>query len=110
MDESGFAIGDVEASQRIINTEIRQKFQAKPGRQEWVTAVECICVDGSFVPPLIIFKGEKLSRQWVPASIHNNWRFGCIPKDGLAMNTEYSGFVVVLSQQLERKRMENRVY
>ena len=63
MDESGFAIGDVEASQRIINAEIRQKFQAKPGRQEWVTAVECICADGSFVPPLIIFKGKKLSRQ-----------------------------------------------
>ena len=80
MDESGFAIGDVEASQRIINAEIRQKFQAKPGRQEWVTAVECICVDGSFVPPLIIFKGEKLSRQWIPASIHNNWRFGCNTK------------------------------
>jgi hypothetical protein len=34
MDESGFAIGDVEASQRIINATIRQKFQAKPGRQE----------------------------------------------------------------------------
>src|SRR5579862_2527064 len=28
MDESGFAIGDVEASQRIINAEIHQKFQA----------------------------------------------------------------------------------
>ena len=26
INESGFAIGDVEASQRIINAEIRQKF------------------------------------------------------------------------------------
>ena len=34
MDESGFAISDIEASQRIININIRQKFQAKPGRQE----------------------------------------------------------------------------
>ena len=31
MDESEFAIGDIEASQRIINAEIRQKFQAKLG-------------------------------------------------------------------------------
>ena len=53
---------------------IRQKFQAKPGRQEWVTSVECICADGSSLPP---FKGENLSRQWIPASIHNDWRFGC---------------------------------
>ena len=47
MDESGFAIGDVKASQRIINAWIRQQFQAKPGRQEWVMAVKCICADGS---------------------------------------------------------------
>ena len=26
MDESGFAIGDVEASERIINVNIRQRF------------------------------------------------------------------------------------
>jgi hypothetical protein len=60
MDESGFAIGDIETSQRIINATIRQKFQTKPGNQEWVTAVECICADRSSTP-LIIFKGENLS-------------------------------------------------
>ena len=80
MDESGFAIGDVEASQRIINAEIRQRFQAKPGRQEWVTAVECICADGSSLPAFIIFKGENISRQWIPANIHNDWRFRCNTK------------------------------
>ena len=80
MDESGFAIGEVEASQRIINATIRQKFQAKPGRQEWVTAVECICADGTSILPLIIFKGENLSRQWIPADIANDWRFGCNSK------------------------------
>jgi len=72
INESGFAIGDVEASQRIINAAICQKFQAKPGRQEWVTAIECICADGTSIPPLIIFKQENLSRQWIPTSIHHN--------------------------------------
>jgi len=80
MDESGFSIGDVEASRRIIDATIRQAFQAKPGRQEWVTSIECICADGTSLPPLIIFKGENLSRQWIPASIHNDWRFGCNTK------------------------------
>jgi hypothetical protein len=75
MDESGFAIGDVEASQRIINATIRQRFQAKPGHQEWVTAVECICTNGTSLLPLIIFKGKNLSPQWIPAGIHDNWRF-----------------------------------
>ena len=32
IDESGFAIGDIEALQHIINATIHQKFQAKPGR------------------------------------------------------------------------------
>ena len=72
MDESGFAIGDIEASQHIIDTEIHQKFQAKPGRQAWITAVECICTDGSFIPPLIIFKGKKLSHQWISDNTPNN--------------------------------------
>lgn len=80
MDESGFTIGDVEASQRIINAAIRQRFQAKPGRQEWVTAVECICANGTSLPPLIIFKGKNLLRQWIPAGIYDNWRFGCNKK------------------------------
>jgi hypothetical protein len=56
MDESGFAIGEIEATKCIINAKIRQRFQSKPGRQEWVTTVECICADGTSIPPLIIFK------------------------------------------------------
>ena len=63
MDESGFAIGDIEASIRIIDKTIHQKFQAKPGHQEWVTAIKCICANEIFLSPLIIFKEENLSRQ-----------------------------------------------
>jgi DDE superfamily endonuclease/Tc5 transposase DNA-binding domain/helix-turn-helix, Psq domain len=77
MDESGFSIGEIEASKVIINAETRQKFQAKWNRQEWVTSIECICADGSSLPPLLIFKAKNLSRAWIPASIHNNWAFSC---------------------------------
>jgi DDE superfamily endonuclease/Tc5 transposase DNA-binding domain/helix-turn-helix, Psq domain len=80
IDESGFAIGEKEASRCIINSDIRQQFQAKPGRQEWVSVLECICADGTIVPPLVIFKAEKLSTQWIPASIHGSWRFNCNSK------------------------------
>lgn len=37
--------------------------------------IEYICVDGSIIPPLVIFKAENLSTQWIPTSIHSNWRF-----------------------------------
>ena len=80
MDESEFAISEKEAGKCIINAQIRQQFQAKPGRQEWVSVVECICADGSVVPPLVIFRAEKLSTQWIPVSIHGSWRFNCNSK------------------------------
>src|SRR5271155_679712 len=80
MYESGFAIGEKEVGRVIINANIRQKFQAKPGRQEWVMVVECICTDGSHVPLLVIFKAKNLSTQWIPANIHCDWRFDCNSK------------------------------
>jgi len=107
MDESGFAIGDVEASQRIIDATIRQRFQAKPGRQEWVTAIECICADGTFLPPLIIFKGENLSRQWIPASIHQDWRFGCNTK-GWTSNIHGLQWLCEVFERLTREKANGK--
>ena len=80
MDESGFCIGTIKAGRVIINASIRSKLQAQPGRQEWVTVVECICVDGTMISPLVIFKGEMLSTAWVPASVAEDWRFSCNTK------------------------------
>jgi hypothetical protein len=81
MDESGFAIGEVESSVTIINAEMRQRLQrANPGRQEWVTSVECICANGTALPPLIIFKAENLSHEWIPADTPRDWFFSCNTK------------------------------
>ena len=74
MDESGFSIGTIEASKVIINREIREYYQSQLGRQEWVTMVECICADGSSVPPLVIFKSENFSPHWVPDHTTLTWR------------------------------------
>ena len=73
MDESIFSIGESEVSRRIIDVRIWQLYQAKPGRQEWISSEECICADGTSIPPLIIFKVENLSHQWIPANIAEDW-------------------------------------
>ena len=80
MNESGFAIGEKEAGRCIINPQIRQKFQAKPGCQEWIMVMKYVYADGSVVPSLVIFRAENLSRQWIPVSIHDNWSFDCNSK------------------------------
>jgi len=78
MDESGFTIGVIEASKVIIDKQSSSNsiyHQAQPGRQEWVTSVECICADGSSLPPLIIFKAENFCRDWVPANAPKDWGY-----------------------------------
>jgi hypothetical protein len=77
MDESGFSIGQIEGSRVTVNKTIRCQYQASPGRQEWVTAIEAICVDGTTIPPLIIFKGESVLSEWVSSDDipDRDWRF-----------------------------------
>ena len=76
MDESGFAIGSNLGACVIVNAQIRSQFQAQPGRQEWVTVVECICGDGSVLDPLVIFRGKNFNTEWlVPKKYTPNWRF-----------------------------------
>ena len=65
MDETGFAVGSVQAGRVLIDSRVRAQFQAQPGRQEWITVIECICVDGTVIPPLVIFKGANISADWL---------------------------------------------
>ena len=65
MDKTGFNIGNFESRQAVVDTTVKSHYQAQPGHQEWVTAVECICADGSSIPPLIIFTSETFVKQWI---------------------------------------------
>ena len=35
--------------------------------------MECVCADGSSIPPLIIFKGENLNCRWIPTNSSKDW-------------------------------------
>jgi len=75
MDEMGFSIGTMQASSIIIDKKMHTQFQASPGRQEWISIVECVSMDGRAIPPLVIFKGERLSNGWIPNNVDDTWRF-----------------------------------
>jgi len=64
----------------VVDSRLRKKFQAQPGRQEWITVVECICIDGTTIPPLVIFKGENLMSSWIPREVDGKWFFSCNSK------------------------------
>jgi hypothetical protein len=65
----------------VVDTTVQQKYQAEPGRQEWVTVMECICADGSLILPLIIFAGENISKGWLPLQeMPEGWHVSCNTK------------------------------
>jgi len=80
MDESGFSIGTMESTRIILDSTLRTKHQAHPGRQEWVSMVECICADGTILPPLGIFKGKQVLQTWIPHKVLDSWFFSANTK------------------------------
>ena len=59
----------------IVPAEEIVAYLAEPGRQEWAIAVECICVDGSHILPLVIFRGENMQSTWIPDNFDKDWSF-----------------------------------
>jgi len=77
MDETGFSIGSIKATRVIIDKTQRSRYAAQPGRQEWVSVIECISMDGTAMPSFIIFKGKTLSGKLIPENTPTDWSFSC---------------------------------
>jgi hypothetical protein len=76
----GFGIGESQSSYVVVDSTLRRKYQAEPGKQEWITVIECISADGSSIPPMVIFKGENLMTSWMPRTPPKGWYFSCNTK------------------------------
>jgi hypothetical protein len=76
MDETGFLIGTLARARVIIDTKSNTPlYRTNPGRQEWVSVVECICADGSAVSPLFIFKGKGVSAAVSDKDLPDGWSY-----------------------------------
>jgi hypothetical protein len=75
VDETGFALGTILPSKVLIRRGDTTAFKKISGRQEWITAIECIGALGVALPLLLIFKAKHMNTVWIPASTPENWRF-----------------------------------
>ncbi len=76
MDKTGFAIGTEKCSRVIINQgTLQTRYKTHPGRQEWVSVVECISASSTAIFPLMIFKGQGVNANLVTESILAGWCF-----------------------------------
>jgi hypothetical protein len=80
MDETRFSIRTMQSTRIIVDSTLRTRFQAHPGRQEWVSAVECIYMDGTAIKPLIIFKGQNILQSWILKDVIQKWHFSANTK------------------------------
>ena len=71
----GSSIGVCNGINVVVDIEQKQTYMAQPGRQEWVTVIECISASGNAIPPYVIFKGEHLVSTWLPRPLPSGWTF-----------------------------------
>jgi IS5 family transposase len=64
MDEKGFMLG-MGARVKVITRRGRKPPQeTQDGSREWITVVETCCADDTMLPPMVIYQGQGLYRQW----------------------------------------------
>ena len=80
MDETGFALGTLAQTRVIVDKTCGMRYRASPGRQEWLTSIECICADGTIISSFVIFSGKSLSQDWIPFDFDDSWRFSVTSK------------------------------
>jgi hypothetical protein len=70
MDEKGFLIGILSKTQRIFTREAQEKGKllgaGQDGNRSWITCLATICMDGTTVPPVLIY-------QATTGNIQNSW-------------------------------------
>jgi len=98
----------VERGLCVINSKVRQQFQLKPGRQEWVTVVECIC--GSVVPPLVISKQKTFQLNGFRRAFMTTGGLTVISKAGKAMSMVWIDLSDALNPKHARRQQRNIVF
>jgi hypothetical protein len=85
MDEFGFGVGESQNTRVLVSIDVKQKYKAVIGKQEWVTVIECISAAGDSLMPLIIFKGKNLNSGWLPSQTPQDWYFA-VSENGWTSN------------------------
>ncbi|XP_044715054.1 DDE superfamily endonuclease domain-containing protein [Hirsutella rhossiliensis] len=69
MDEAGIMEGLGENGLVVGSAEKRSVQKKTPGSRVWTSFIECVSAAGTFLPPLVIFKGKSVQQQWFPEDL-----------------------------------------
>ena len=71
MDEKGFMIGKLQKTKRIFNLQHyasgKLRGAGEDGNWEWIILIACICADGEYLPPAVIYSATtgNLQTSWL---------------------------------------------
>ena len=102
-DESGFAIGASQTSRVLVNIREKTSWKRVVGRQEWITAIECIGASGVALPPLVIFKAQNTNTAWIPTDTPRNWRFSTSNSGWTSDSHAYEWISTVFDPETKRE-------
>jgi hypothetical protein len=109
VDETGFALGTTLPSKVLIRRGDTTAFKKISGRQEWITAIECIGASGVALPPLLIFKAKYTSTAWIPASTPENWKFSTSTSGWTSDNHAYEWLTTLFEPETRRNDGKRRL-
>jgi hypothetical protein len=109
VDETGFALGTTLPSKVLIRRGDTIAFKKISGRQEWITAIECIGASGVALPPLLIFKAKYTNTAWIPASTPKNWKFSTSTSGWTSDNHAYEWLTTLFEPETRRNDGKRRL-
>jgi hypothetical protein len=108
MDETGYSIGSIKATRVIIDKTKNIRYSAIPGRQEWVSVIESISMDGFALPPFIIFKGKTLTGKWLAeTNVPPDWIFS-FNSQGWTSDAHMKKWLIQTFEPITRDRADGR--
>ena len=109
VDETGFALGTTLPSKVLIKRGDTTAFKKISGRQEWITAIECIGASGVALPPLLIFKAKYTNTAWIPASTPEKWKFSTSNSGWTSDNHAYEWLTTLFEPETYRNDGKRRL-
>ncbi len=81
IDEAGLIEGAGVNGLVVGRTGIRSLLKKTPGSKAWTSFIECVSATGTTLPPLVIFKGKSVQKQWFPDDLEafKDWHFTATP-------------------------------
>lgn len=64
MDEKGVQLGVGKRTKVLVDREQKDIGKLEDGNRELITIIECLCADGSALPPSVVYQGIRRDLEW----------------------------------------------